>query len=133
MKWSLPLKTWWDSGSVIAGGSDHMVKLDSVDSTNPWNPWLAMWTTLTRQTEHGGVVHRRERLTREQAIRLYTINGAWLTFDENKKGSLEPGKYADLILIDRDILKCPEDDVRTTKVLLTMVGGKVVWDAAQNP
>lgn len=129
MKWFLPLKTWLDHGLIVAGGSDHMVKLDSVDSTNPWNPWLAMWTTLTRQTERGGVINRRERLTREQALRLYTINGAWLTFDENKKGSLEPGKYADLILIDRNILKCPVNDVRTTKVLLTMVGGKVVWEA----
>jgi predicted amidohydrolase YtcJ len=129
MKWFLPLKSWLENGLMVAGGSDHMVKMDSLDSTNPWNPWLGMWIALTRQTERGGVLNRGERLTREQAIRLYTTYGAWLTFDENKKGSLEPGKLADLIVIDRDILKCPVNDVRDTKVLLTMVGGKIVWDA----
>src|SRR5437899_7080619 len=105
-----------------------MVILDSVDATNPWSPWLGMWIALTRQTESGVVHNPTERLTREQAIRFYTINNARLNFEESKKGSLEPGKYADLILIDRDILKCPVNDVRTTKVLLTMVGGKVVWE-----
>ena len=129
MKWFLPLKTWLDSGLMIGGGSDHMVKLDSIDSTNPWNPWLGMWTVLTRQTERGGVINRSECLTREQVIRLYTINNAWFDYSEKRKGSLEPGKYADLILIDRDILQCPMDEVRTTKVLLTMVGGKTVWEA----
>ena len=88
-----------------------------------------MWVALTRQTERGGVHHARERLTPEQAIRFYTINNARLNFEEKKKGSLEHGKYADLIIVDRDILKCAVGDVRTTKVLLTMVGGKVVWDA----
>ena len=67
---------------------------------------------------------------REQAIRPHTANNAWLNFEEKKKGSLEPGKYADLILIDRDILKCPVNDVLTTKVLMTMVGGKIVWEAS---
>jgi predicted amidohydrolase YtcJ len=129
MKWFLPFKTWLDHGIILAGGSDHMVKLDSLDSTNPWNPWLGIWIALSRQTERGGLLNRRERITREQALRLYTIYGAWLTFDENKKGSLEPGKCADLILIDRDILDCPLEDVRATRVLLTMVGGKVVWEA----
>lgn len=133
MEWFLPLKTWLDHGLIAAGGSDHMVKLDSVDSTNPWNPWLAMWITLTRQTERGGVINLRERLNRKQALRLYTTYGAWLTFDEHKKGSLETGKFADLILIDRDILKCPVNEVRSTKVLLTMVGGKVVWESNQTP
>src|SRR5262249_50959497 len=113
---------------TIGGGSDHMVILDSMDATNPWNPWLGMWIVLTRQTERGGVHNPAECLTREQAIRLYTINNAKLKFDETKEGSLEPGKYADLILIDRDVLNCPVDDVRSTKVLLTMVGGRIVWE-----
>jgi len=131
MKWFQPLKTWFDNDLVIGGGSDHMVILDSVTSINPWNPWLGMWIALTRQTERGGVHNARERLTREQAIRFYTINNARLNFAEKKKGSLERGKYADLIIVDRDILKCPVGDVRTTKVLMTMVGGKVVWEAGE--
>jgi predicted amidohydrolase YtcJ len=128
MKWFEPLKSWFDNGLIIGGGSDHMVGLDSIDSTNPWNPWLAMWVALTRHTEHGGVLNPSECLTREQAIRFYTINGAKLNFDEDKKGSLETGKYADLILVDRNLLKCPADDVRNTRVLLTMVDGRIVWE-----
>jgi predicted amidohydrolase YtcJ len=106
-----------------------MVILDSITSTNPWNPWLGMWTALTRQTERGGVHNPRERLPREQALRFYTINNARLNFEEREKGSLEAGKYADLIMVDRDVSTCPVDDVRATKVLLTMVGGKVVWQS----
>jgi hypothetical protein len=128
MQWFEPLKGWFDHGLIIAGGSDHMIGLDSFDSTNPWNPWLGMWVALTRQTEQGGVLNPAECLTREQVIRFYTINGARLNFDEDKKGSLQPGKYADLILVDRDLLQCPVDDVRGTKVLLTIVGGKAVWE-----
>ncbi len=127
MSWFQPLKTWFDRGLVIGGGSDHMVILDSLTSTNPWNPWLGMWVALTRQTERGGVHEPRQRLTREQAIRFYTINNARLNFEEKQKGSLERGKYADLIMIDRDVSRCPVGEVRDTKVLLTMVGGEVVW------
>jgi predicted amidohydrolase YtcJ len=129
MRLFLPFKSWFDHGLTIGGGSDHMVKLDSVDSTNPWNPWLGMWVTLARETTGGQVIDPEEKLTREQAIRFYTINNCYLNFEEDIKGSLETGKYADLILIDRDIAKCPVKDVRDTKVLMTMVGGKIVWEA----
>jgi predicted amidohydrolase YtcJ len=128
MKWFAPFKTWLDHGLTIGGGSDHMVILDSLDSTNPWNPWLGMWIALTRQTERGAVHNRSERLTREQALRFYTINNAKLNFEEHQKGSLERGKLADLIIVDRDITKCAVDEVRTTQVLLTMTGGKIVWE-----
>ena len=127
MKDFFPLKRWFDRGIIVGGGSDHMVQTDSVESTNPWNPWLGMWIALTRQTERGGVDKPDQRITREQAIRFYTINNCYLNFEETKKGSVEVGKYADLILVDRDVLKCPVDEIRDTKVLLTMVGGKIVW------
>ena len=124
---SPPYKTWMEY-TTIGGGSDHMVKLDSLEATNPWNPWLAIWTTLERQTERGGVLTPDERLTREQAIRLYTINNAYLNREEKDKGSLEVGKLGDLIVIDRDILTCPTKEVRDVKVLFTIVGGKVVYE-----
>jgi predicted amidohydrolase YtcJ len=127
MKWFQPLRTWMENDLTIGGGSDHMVILDSLTSTNPWNPWLGMWVALTRHTEHGGVHNPRERLTRQQALRFYTINNARLNFEEHEKGSLEAGKYADLIMLDCDVSTCPVEEVRTTKVLLTMVGGKIVW------
>ncbi len=121
-----PLKSWFKHHVIVGGGSDHMVQLDSIESTNPWNPWLGMWVTLTRKTERGTVDKPEQCLTREEAIRFYTINNCYLNFEEDRKGSLEAGKYADLIMIDRNILTCPVDDVRETKVLMTMVGGRVV-------
>ena len=128
MKSFQPLKTWFDHNLMIGGGSDHMVQLDSLESTNPWNPWLGIWIAVTRKTERGEVDKPEQCLTREQAIRLYTINNAKLNFEEKVKGSLEPGKLADFILIDRNILKCSPDEIRDTKVLLTIVGGKIVWE-----
>ena len=128
----LPLKSCFENGVVVGGGSDHTAKLDSLDAANPWNPWLGLWVALTRQTVQGAVINPAEKLSREQAIRLYTINNAYLNFEEQKKGSLEPGKYADLIIVDTDLLACWPDDVLNTKVLLTMVGGKVVWLAKAN-
>ncbi|HVS37490.1 MAG TPA: amidohydrolase [Gemmataceae bacterium] len=127
MRWFSPYKTWMEY-TTIGGGSDHMVKLDSIEATNPWNPWLAIWVTLERRTERGGVLTPEERLTREQAIRLYTINNAYLNREENDKGSLELGKLGDLIVIDRDILTCPVQQVRDVKVLFTVVGGGVVYE-----
>jgi predicted amidohydrolase YtcJ len=127
VRWFQPYKSWL-AYTVIGGGSDHMLRYDSLDSTNPWNPWLGVWVALTRKTERAGVLVPEEKLTREQALRLYTTNNAYLHHEEAWKGSLEVGKLADLILIDRDVLTCPEDDVRGTRVLLTVVGGKVVYE-----
>jgi predicted amidohydrolase YtcJ len=126
IRWFQPYRTWLEY-TVIGGGSDHMLRYDSLDSTNPWNPWLGMWVCLTRATERGKPLVPGEALTREQAIRLYTINNAYLHNEEKSKGSLEVGKLGDLIVVDRDVLRCPVDDVRKTRVLLTVVGGKVVY------
>ena len=126
-RWFQPYKSWLEY-TTIGGGSDHMIRLDSLEATNPWNPWLAIWVTLARTTERGDKFNPEERLTREQALRLYTINNAYLHHEEKEKGSLEVGKLGDLILIDRDVLTCAVDAVRDTKVLLTVVGGKVVYE-----
>ncbi|MFN7140621.1 MAG: amidohydrolase, partial [Limisphaerales bacterium] len=128
-----PLKNWFQRGIYTGGGSDHMVQLDSVESTNPWNPWLGMWIALTRKSERGDIIGIKQRLTRDQAIRFYTINNAYLHHEEKVKGSIEAGKLADLIMIDRNILSCRIDDIRDTKVLLTMVDGKVVWEVGKKP
>jgi predicted amidohydrolase YtcJ len=127
-RWFQPYKSWLEY-TTIGGGSDHMLAFDSIKSTNPWNPWLGMAVALHRITERGTELFPEEKLTREQAIRLYTINNAYLHHEENVKGSLEKGKYADLIMIDRDVVTCPVKDVAETKVLLTMVNGKVVFES----
>ncbi|HEX3799365.1 MAG TPA: amidohydrolase [Verrucomicrobiae bacterium] len=122
-------KSWLTNGVTIGMGSSHFAKLDSATAINSWSPWLGMETLLTRQASSGAEIHPEEALDRANAIRCYTINNAYLGFEENNRGSLELGKLADLIMIDTDILKCPVNQVRDTKVLLTMVGGKIVWEA----
>lgn len=126
MRWFAPYKSWLEY-TVVGAGSDHMLKLDSLEATNPWNPWLGMWVTLARRTERGDVLTPDECLSREQAIRLYTANNAWLNQEEQFKGSLEPGKLGDLIVVDRNLMTCPVEDVRTTQVLYTIVDGKIVY------
>jgi hypothetical protein len=128
MRWFHPYKSWLQY-TTIGGGSDHMIKMDPELSTNPWNPWLGIETALTCRTELGLVIHPEEALTREQALRLYTINNAYLHHEENEKGSLQPGKLADLIVIDRDYMTTPLRGIAQTKVLLTVVGGKIVHEA----
>ena len=108
-----------------------MIKLDAREATNPWDPWLGLSVLLTRKTERGTDLGAEECLTREQALRMYTIDSAFLTHEEKIKGTLEAGKLGDLIVVDRDVLTCPAAEVAETKVLYTVVGGKVVHEARE--
>jgi predicted amidohydrolase YtcJ len=127
IRWFQPYKSWLKY-TTIGGGSDHMIKLDPRKATNPWDPWLGIQTAITRATESGQVLVPDECLTRLEALRLYTINNAYLHHEEKEKGTLEKGKLADLILIDRDYLMCPAEKISESRVLLTMVGGRVVFE-----
>ncbi|MSU27083.1 MAG: amidohydrolase [Pedosphaera sp.] len=130
LRYFQPLKSIFAAGGLVGGGSDHMQKIGSFRSVNPYNPFLGMQTAITRRAKwHEGQLHPEEALTREEALRFYTINNAQLLFKETRTGSLEPGKLADLALLDTDLLTCAEDKIAQTKALLTMVGGKVVWEA----
>ncbi|MDB5392244.1 MAG: Exoenzyme regulatory protein AepA precursor [Planctomycetaceae bacterium] len=125
-----PYKTLFERGVRVGGGSDHMQKIGSLRSVNPYNPFLAMWVTLTRQPRRTDLpLHPEQSLTREQALRLYTINNAWLTFEEKEKGSLETGKLADFVVLKTDILECPVEDVKSIAVDQTYLGGKLVYAA----
>jgi predicted amidohydrolase YtcJ len=126
IRWFQPYKSWM-AYTTIGGGSDHMLRYDPLDSTNPWHPWLGIWCAVTRKTERGGALVEDECLSREQALRLYTSGSAYICHEEKLKGTLEAGKLADFILVDRDLMKCPADNLKDTKVKLTVVGGKVVF------
>lgn len=123
-----PYHSMMNAGIVINGGSDHMVKLDPNASINPYNPFLAMWSVITRKTDRGTVFNPEERISREQALKMYTINNAYASFEENLKGSIEPGKVADLVVLSEDILTCSDDKIREIKSLLTIVNGRMVFD-----
>ena len=129
LRWFQPLHSLFAAGVIVGGGSDHMQKVGSLRATNPYNPFLGMWTAITRRSKwHDGQLHPEEALTREQAIRFYTMNNAYLLFCEDRLGSLEPGKQADFIILDRDILTCPEDEIRDIQVRATYLAGKSVFE-----
>ena len=104
-----------------------MQKLGPRRSINPYDPFLGIATAVTRMSvNYDRPLHFPQCLTREQAIRMYTSNNAWLMFKEREVGSLESGKLADFIVIDRDVLECHFNDIAKTKVLRTyLVGGKL--------
>jgi hypothetical protein len=126
-----PYRRWLDAEITIGGDSDHMIRLDPIASTNPWDPWLGIWVAVTRKTEGGLVLNPDQKLTRLQALRFYTVDNARLHLEERDKGTVEPGELAVLILLDRDSLTCPEDDLKSTRLVWTMVGGKLLTGFAE--
>jgi predicted amidohydrolase YtcJ len=128
LRYFQPLKTILAAGGMTGGGSDHMQKIGDLRSINFYNPFLAMWTTITRRAKwYEGKLHPEEALTRRQAIEFYSRNNAYLIFWDKEIGSIEPGKRADFIVVDRDLLECPIDDMKDTKVLQTWLEGKKVY------
>lgn len=129
LRYFQPLKSLFEAGAVAGGGSDHMQKIGAMRAVNHYDPFLGMWVTVTRKARwHDGQLHPEEALSREQMIRFYTSNNAHVIHRDHQIGSLEPGKLADLIVINQDLLTCPDDAIRETKVLQTYLGGKLVYD-----
>jgi predicted amidohydrolase YtcJ len=128
-----PYRSMIDAGVKINGGSDHMVKWDPDRSVNPYNPFLGMSAMVTRATSTGSVIMEEEATGREEALRIYTINNAFASFEENIKGSIEAGKLADIVVLSDDILTCRQDHIRNIKSELTIVGGKIVYSSGKFP
>ncbi len=127
LRYFFPLRSYLDANIVVAGGSDHMIGHDKNKAINPYNPFLGMWTAVTRKTNRGSVLHPEERITREEALKMYTEWAAYRQFCEKTKGSIEPGKLADMVVIDRDYLSCPEDEIKDIEPLMTILDGKIVY------
>jgi predicted amidohydrolase YtcJ len=124
VRWSYPAKSYIENGITEAAGTDVPV--------TPMSPWWGIWSAVTRkELTTGAVLAPEERLTILQALRLYTRNGAYDGFEERTKGSLEIGKFADFIVVDRDVLSVPSDELKDVKVLSTYVGGKLVSSVAK--
>jgi predicted amidohydrolase YtcJ len=116
-----PARTLTHMGVVVAGSSDAPV-------TN-YAPLFGIQQALTRATMDGDVCGPDERVDLTTAIRMHTINGAHASFEEDIKGSIEPGKLADLVLLAEDLSRVPPDRVRDTGVVMTLVEGRVVYEA----
>ncbi len=128
LRYFQPLKSIFAAGGIAGGGSDHMQKIGSLRSINPYNPFLGMATAVTRRGKNlAEPLHIEEALTREQALRFYTRNNAYITFREDTIGTLEVGKLADFAILDTDLLTCPDEAIRDTKVAATYVGGRKVY------
>lgn len=108
-----------DSGATICNGTDAPV--ENVD------PIKCFYSTVTRKGADGKVFYGNQKMSRMEALKSYTINGAYATFEENIKGSIKVGKLADLVVLSNDLLKCSDDDIQNTKVLYTIVGGKILY------
>jgi predicted amidohydrolase YtcJ len=109
------------SGAVVANGTDAPV--EDVD------PIASYYATVSRKLKDGTVFYPDQRMSRMEALKSYTINGAYAGFEEENRGSLEPGKYADITVLSKDILKVPENEIPTAKVVHTIVGGKVLYSS----
>ncbi len=116
-----PWRALLDSGAVVTNGTDAPV--EDVD------PIASYHASITRELADGSRFHPEQAMTREEALHSYTLANAWAAFEEEVKGSLTPGKYADIVVLDRDILAVPEDEVRDARVTLTIVGGQVRYRA----
>ena len=128
LRYFQPLRSLFSAGVVAGGGSDHMQKIGSLRAVNPYNPFLAIQTAVTRRARwHEGTVHPEEAISREQAIRFYTINNAYLLIREHELGSLEPGKLADLAVLDQDLMTCPVEKIVETHCWRTYVNGRLVF------
>jgi predicted amidohydrolase YtcJ len=117
-------RTFMKQGTVIAGGSDF-----PVESPNPFYGLHAAITRQDHQNQPPGGWYPQQAMTRQEAFRAFTLNAAWAAHEEKTMGSLEPGKWADFIVIDRDIFSIPAKDIWSTRVLQTWVGGKKVYTA----
>jgi predicted amidohydrolase YtcJ len=120
-----PLKSMLDLGIPVAAGTDGTVAC-------AYNPWRCIaWMSTGESIDGAPPRVESERLTREQALRLYTSAGAWFSFEENTRGTLREGALADLAVLSADPLTVAEPDIPNIESVLTVVGGEVVHSAIE--
>jgi predicted amidohydrolase YtcJ len=109
-----------EMGIIAGGNSDCPVTY--------YSPFVQMYAAVTRKSSSGQVVGPEEAIDAKEAVRVYTWNGAYLSKEEDKLGSIETGKLADVIVLDRDILEIDPEDLLDVQVLKTIVDGKLVYE-----
>jgi predicted amidohydrolase YtcJ len=116
-----PVRMILDSG-VHAGAGSDAAQISTLD------PWLMIYYMVTGKNAAGQLVNAGQQITREEALRLYTANNGWFFHEESKLGSMEPGKLGDVVVLSADYLKVPDEEIKKLHSVLTIVGGKVVYD-----
>ncbi len=127
-RWSYAFLSLANSGAMMSFGSDWP---GTNASYYPNNLLLGIYAAVTRQTLKGqpeGGWFRGQRISMEDAVRYFTLNNAWATFEENLKGSIKKGKLADLVVLDRDIFSRPPRELLDTQVLFTILDGRIVYE-----
>lgn len=127
-----PARSLQKGGALLASGSDWPV--------DPLNPWKQIETAVRRECEpnemagiYAGVLNSKERISLMDSIKMHTWGPAWQMHQDKVTGSIAVGKYADLIVLDQNLFRIPVGQISDTRVLLTTLGGKVVWEDPDNP
>jgi len=122
VKGVLILRQLLDKGVIVAGGTDNPASDDG-------NPLVNFYTAVTRKSPYGVSEewYNREKITRDEALRIITLNAAYAAFEEDIKGSLETGKLADIAVLDKDIMSIDEEEILNTEALMTILGGKIIY------
>lgn len=114
-----PFRTIVDSGLPVGGGTDST-------GVSPLNPWLSIYYMITGNNVAGMPINADQTITREEALHLYTLGSAWFSKEEDKLGSIEVGKYADLVVLDQDYFEVSDEGVRKLRSVMTVVDGRIV-------
>ncbi|MGQ9876853.1 MAG: amidohydrolase, partial [Chloroflexus sp.] len=115
-----PMRTYLDRGIRVIATSD-------VPSTVHFNPFIGLYSLVTRKTWKGILIAPDQAVSREEALFAYTVAGSWLTHEEHLKGPLAPGFLADMVVLDRDYFTCPVEEIKEIQVEMTILGGRVVY------
>jgi predicted amidohydrolase YtcJ len=116
----MPVRAWLEEGAMISAGTDHPV--------SSYNPMLALWGMVTRGTVKAGIQGPEYAIDQYAAVQLYTAAGAQLNGESHRRGTLQPGRLADLVAFRSDPITCPIDDLPSLRPAFTLVGGQAVYD-----
>lgn len=115
-----PIRAYLDHGVRVISSSDVPYAPDA-------NPFVGLYALVTRKDKDGRVLGPDQAVSREEALRSYTAGAAWLTREEELKGTVEPGKLADFAVLDRDYFSAPEEEIKDIEVEVTVIGGRIVY------
>ena len=124
----MPLRSMLKAGLVVAGGSDHMIRFDSRQAINPYNPFFEMWMAITRRLADGTVTHPEQCVTRLEALAHVDLERRLLILRrEEQRAPSSPASWPTWLIVSKDFLHCPVDEIKDIEALVTIVDGKEVY------